>query len=285
MKRYVIPTLAIGIAMASTISSANESTDANTSEYTLTADQKRMIAAILTAPKSAPGIGLGVPTGFGASQGQAFFSIGGTSIEDVNGDNDYDGSASVGVGFGDPSEHVGVELQANIISLTNNSDDSGFGEQGSTSIKFSRNLNSDTGFAFGIENLSTWGSGLDNTDPSVYVAFTNVSTLSDNPFNPYPLSLTIGMGNERFRGLSNGERDNSIGIFGAVALAVHRQVGLVLDYNGNYFNAGASFVPMKQYPLTATLNLVNIDSVDANDGGTASGDPEFGASIGYSWSY
>ncbi|QCU89789.1 hypothetical protein [Thiomicrorhabdus sediminis] len=254
--------------------------NASAAQFELSDDQKRLIAALLTAPKSAPGIGIGVPTGFAASSGQMYFSVGGTTT--IN--NKLDGSASVGAGFGD-TEKLAMELQLNIISLTNNGQDSGFGEQGSGSIKFSHNVGKTSGVSFGAENIARWGAGLEQVDPSVYLAYTNVQPLSSNPFNPYTLSLTVGVGNERFANVNNGTKDSEIGIFGAAALAVHRQVGLILDYNGNYVSGGLSFVPMKEYPLTVTLSAVNVNGVDAADGGTATGKTEFGGSIGYSFSW
>lgn len=254
--------------------------------YELSEDQKRAIVALLTAPKAAPGIGIGVPTGFGAGQGQVFASIGGTTTEKTgNQDDGVDGSATVGMGFGDANEFVALELQANIISLTNNAPGSDFGEEGSISAKLSRNVGRTSAISVGAENISTWGDSLDGTDASAYVAFTTVKALSDNPSNPLTFSFTIGAGTERFQDLDNGVRDSAPGLFGSIALAVHRQVGIIADYNGNYASAGISLVPLRSYPLTVTLSAVNIDEESAADGGTSTGDTEFGGSVGYSWNF
>lgn len=261
------------------------SSAAKASNYKLTEEQKRLIAALLTAPKSAPGTGLSTPSGFGAGKGQLFASIGGTTTEDSNGSHDYDGSASLGAGFGDAQKFAALELQANIISLTNNSEDSGFGEQGSVSAKLSRNVGMNSGISFGVENLGTWGDIVDETDPNTYVAFTTVHALSTDPFNPLLFSFTAGLGNERFRDLRNGNQRGSVGLFASFAFAPHRQAGLIVDYNGNYVSIGASFVPLRQYPLTVTLSVVNANEVEEGDGGTTTGDAEFGASIGYSWRF
>ncbi|MDD9891904.1 MAG: hypothetical protein OXT49_00110 [Gammaproteobacteria bacterium] len=258
---------------------------ASAAAYELSEEQKRAIVALLTAPKAAPGIGIGVPTGFGAGQGQVYASIGGTTTKDASNEDDYDGSASVGIGFGDANEFVALELQANIISLTDNADDSDFGEEGSISAKLSRNVGRTSAISFGAENISTWGDSLDDTDASAYIAFTTVKALSDNPSNPLTLSFTIGAGTERFQDLDNGVRDSGPGIFGALALAVHRQVGLIADYNGNYTSVGLSLVPLRSCPLTVTLSAVNVNEVSAADGGTSTGDTEFGGSIGYSWNF
>lgn len=254
--------------------------------YQLSDEQKRIIAALLTAPKAAPGIGIGVPTGFGAGQGQVFAAIGGTTTEKANGRGEYDGSASVGFGLGDANKYAALELQANIISLTNNAPGSSFGEEGSFSAKISRVLSPTTGIAVGAENLGTWGNALKNTDPSLYVAMTHVASLSpENPFNPHTVSFTVGLGNERFEDIRDGKSERDIGLFASAALAVTRQASVIAEYNGNYINLGVSYVPMPKYPLTISLSAINAESVLAADGGTATGDREFGGSIGYSWTF
>ena len=259
---------------------------ASAAAYELSEEQKRAIVALLTAPKAAPGIGIGVPTGFGAGQGQVYAAIGGTTTE-KNGSQDdgVDGSASVGIGFGDANEFLSLELQANIISLTNNAPGSGFGEEGSISAKLSRNIGRTSAISVGAENVATWGDSIQGSDASAYVAFTTVKALSNNPSNPLTLSFTIGAGTERFQDLNSGNRDSGPGVFGSLALAVHRQVGIIADYNGNYTSAGLSLVPLRNYPLTVTLSSVNINEVSAADGGTATGEAEFGGSIGYSWNF
>lgn len=270
MKRFFIPLLALSVSMGAA--------EANEVNYTLTLEQKRLIAAMLTAPKSSPGSAVTIPSGFGAGQGQAFASIGGTRTND-----EFDGSAGFGFGLGNASETVAVELSANIISLTDNGNGSGFAEQGSTSIKLSRMVTPTSSVSIGAENATTWG--ITGTDPNFYIAYSHIQTLSSDPFNPMPLSLTIGAGNERFTEMSNGKRSDGLGVFAGVSLAFHRQAGAILDYNGNYMNFGLSLVPLPQYPVSLTLSMTNINSVDPKDGGSASGDPEFGAGLGYSWSF
>ncbi|MEP1535921.1 MAG: hypothetical protein ABJQ34_03475 [Paracoccaceae bacterium] len=250
------------------------------SQVTLSEEQKRLIEALLTAPVASPGVAIGVPSGFGAAKGQAFASIGGTTN-----DGDLDGSANVGLGFGNPSEYVGVELNANIFSLTDNGPGSGTGEQGSLSVKVTRQLTPTSSLAFGAENALVWGDETENVDPSFYLAYSNVNALSDDPLRPMLLTYTIGVGNERFGDFDNGVRTDDVGIFGAVGLAVTRRTGVILDYNGNFASAGVSFVPIVDQPLTVSLSVNNFTSVDAADGGTLSGDPEFGVSVGYSWQF
>ena len=68
----------------------------------LSADQKRAIVAILTAPKGAPGSSIDNPSGFGANWGSVFFGVGGTHVpSDERGPDadSWDGSASVGFGL------------------------------------------------------------------------------------------------------------------------------------------------------------------------------------------
>lgn len=265
--------LLAGAAMTASVASA--------ADYQLTDDQKRAIVALLTAPKAAPGIGLGVPVGFGASAGQVFASIGGVTTNNPAND-DLDGSMSLGMGFGDANEFLALEVVANIISLTDNGPNSDFGEQGTASVKLSRNVGRTSAISVGAENITSWGTGVAD-DASAYVSFSTLKALSNNPSNPLTLGVTIGAGSERFQDVSSG--GNGIGFFGSLSLAVHRQVGLIAEHNGNYASAGISLVPLRSCPLTVTLSAVNINEVSAANGGTATGDSEFGGSVGYSWNF
>ena len=273
MKTSLATLVAAGVISAATYGQA-------ANETVLTDAQKRQIAAVLTAPAASPGTAVGVPSGFGAGQGQVFASIGGTTN-----DGDLDGSANVGLGFGNASEFVALELNANVFSLTDNGPGSGVGEQGSLSAKLTRQLTPTSSLAFGAENLLVWGDETETVDPSVYLAYSKVHALSDDPLKPLLLTYTLGVGNERFGEFENGVRTNDVGIFGAVGLAVTRRTGFILDYNGNFASAGVSFVPIVDQPLTVSLSVNNFTSVDAADGGTLSGDPEFGVSVGYSWQF
>lgn len=270
--------LLAGAAMTAGVASA--------ATYQLTDAQKRSIVALLTAPKTAPGIGIGVPTGFGAQGGQVFASIGGTTTQKTTTLKDgLDGAATIGMGFGDANEFVALEVQANIISLTNNAPGSDFGEEGSASVKLSRSVGLQSAISVGAEDVTTWGNSLSNVNASAYVAFTTLKALSDNASNPLTMSFTIGAGTQRFQNVKNNVRDTNPGLFGAVSLAVHRQVSLIAEHNGNFANVGMSFVPLRSYPLVVSLSAVNVNEVSAANGGTSTGDTEFGGSLGYSWNF
>ena len=185
-----------GVIAGAAIAASGAASAAN---YQLTEEQKKAIVALLTAPKAAPGIGIGVPTGFGAQGGQIFASIGGTTTEKTATQKDgLDGAATVGMGFGDSNEFVALEVQANIISLTNNAPDSDFGEEGSVTVKLSRNIGRTSAISVGAEDIAHWGDSSDGTKASGYVAFTTFKALSDNLQNPLTFSFTIGAGTQRF---------------------------------------------------------------------------------------
>lgn len=257
----------------------------------LTESQKQTIAAMLTAPVASPGLGIGVPTAFGLGSHQMFFSIGGVSTKELaTNERDYDGSATLGMGFGDAVEFVAFEVQANVISLSDNAPGSDVGEEGSISLKLSRNVGRTSAVAVGVENAATWGDALKGTESSAYVAYTKLTALSSNASNPLTLGLTIGAGTDRFqkletKGNTNGVQDQSPGVFGAISLAVHRQVSLIAEYNGSYSNAGISFVPLRSCPLTVTFSAINLQERRRVNGGTRTGETEFGGSIGYSWNF
>ena len=235
-------------------------------------------------PIAPPAMGISIPIGYGAQGGQMFAAIGGTTTDSPAND-DLDGSAAIGIGFGNSDDFVALEVVANIISLTNNAPGSDIGEEGTFSVKLSRDIGQSSAISIGAENISTWGDATSGTNASAYVAYTKIGSLSDDQNNPLSYSLTIGLGSERFQDLDNSQRDTAPGLFAGVALAVHPQVGLVADYNGNFANVGISLIPLRSIPLGITLSAINVDEVSAADGGTTTGDTEFGGSIGYGWQF
>lgn len=242
----------------------------------LTADQKRAIVAILTAPKGAPGSSIDNPSGFGANWGSVFFGVGGTHVpSDERGpDSDsWDGSASVGFGYGDSSSVVGVEVVANIISLTDNGTDSDVGDDTSWSAKIHRMVTDTSSISVGWENFGGRGAAEEATI-NRYVAYSGFTALADDPMQPFVFSYTIGVGTERF----NRGEDSSVGVFGSVALQLTRQLAVIVDANRNGTNVGLSMVPINSVPLT-----VSVSAFDVNE--ESSENTRYGASLGYSHTF
>lgn len=257
---------AAGLALGASLFSFSSTTQA----LELTQEQKRAIAAVLTAPKGAPGSGIDNPVAFGASLGDVYFSIGGVKLPDSSSsEEDYDGSASIGVGFGDSSKVVGIEVELNLISLKDNGVDSDAGDDSNMSVKIHRQISDSSSFAVGWEGLAGRGAARDK-DISHYAAYSGFTALGKDPMNPLILSYTVGIGDGRF----NNEEKHGTAAFGSISLQVHRQVSIILDANKESNNVGLSFVPIASLPLTISLSAFDVNENN--------GDVTYGGSLGYS---
>lgn len=255
--RYAV---AVALAFAAGPAVAGSVTDLG-----LSLEQIRALNAQLTAPVAAPGIAFGSPTAFGASWGQAFAGLGGQTIS--SGEENLDGSAVLGAGIGDPYRAIGVESVVNVISLQE-----GFAEDGSWGFKAHKVLPNRAGIAIGVDDTGGWGDAREQHS-STYAAYTQVIDLEpESPKRPLSLAFNIGAGNERF-----AEPGDDVGGFASVALALHRQGSVMVDYHRGDWGLGASIVPFYRIPLVVTAGFINLAERHA--------DLEFAAGVGYLYSF
>jgi len=244
---------------------------ADLSQLGLSQSQVDALNAQLTAPAVAPGISFGSPVAFGAGWGQAFFGIGGQTEPKNNPNVDnVDGSASLGMGIGDPYTLVGLEGVVTAISLNN-----GFGEDGDVSLKLHRVLPGRSGIAIGVDNTTRWGAAK-GTKAGTYAAFTKVMDLNgDTARFPVPVAFNIGVGNGRF---AKPGSPNDVGVFGSLSVAPWRQVSFIADFDGRDANAGISVVPFPRVPMIVTLGAIHL-------GQRYNTDTEFAGGLGYLFSF
>lgn len=262
--------VACGVAAGSLISGAASA--ATLADLGLSDAQAQALLNRLNAPAASPGIAFGSPVAFGMGWGQVGVGIGGATTDDANND-DLDGSASVSFGLGDARKWVALETTANIISITNNGANSNFGEDGSFNLKLHTSLPGRAAFAVGVQNVGRWG-GAEGGSSSVYAAATKFFELSNNPNKPLPLAVNVGIGDNRFE--NNG--GDGASLFGSVAIVPHQQVSVIADWTGRDLNAGVSMVPLRQYPLTLSLGVVNLaERLGAKT--------EFAGGLGYSFRF
>jgi hypothetical protein len=231
----------------------------------LTLEQVRTLNAQLTAPIAAPGIAFGAPTAFGAGWGQAFAGLGGQTVS--VGEDDLDGSAVLGVGFGDPQRALGLEAVMNVISLQE-----GLAEDGSWGFKLHAALPHRAGIAVGVDDTGGWGDAKEQRS-SAYAVYTQVIDLSpETPKRPLSLAFNVGAGQERF-----APPGDDVAPIGSVALSLHRQASVIADYSRGELNLAASVVPMYRIPLVVTAGFINVAERNA--------DMEFAAGVGYLYSF
>lgn len=262
IRKKIVPVLALALTAAAGAARAGSIADLG-----LSLEQIRALNAQMTAPIVAPGIAFGSPTAYGAGWGQAFGGIGGQTIP-PGAEESVDGSALVGVGFGDPRRVAGFEMSMNIISLQD-----GFGDDGNWNYKLHRALPWRSAIAIGVEDTGAWGAATDRGSSS-YIAFSQAVDLTpDVPKRPLTLTYNVGGGNHRFA----DPVDRGAAAFGSVSLAWHRQASVIADWNGRDLGAAASFVPFYRMPVVVTVGFINLTERYS--------DREFAGGIGYLYQF
>ena len=206
-----------------------------------------------------PSLNFGTPSGFGAYWGNAFISASGATAGKAR-DGSVDGSISVGFGLG-TADTVGVEFSYNQGSIKN------FGSTGSVDVKAHRIVYSE-----GTNQVSVgvgWnsfaqhvGNGEPVRNSSVYGVISSYSQLQANDsYNKMPISFSAGVGGGGFR-----KDPDSIGVFAGVGIQVDPQFSIGAAWSGVGVNAGVSYVPYPEIPLTFVLT--GGDLTDSSGGGT-----------------
>lgn len=220
----------------------------------------------------APGITIGVPSGFGADFGDAFAALG---FQASTRYGSHDGGAVVGFGVGDAQRLVGLEVAF-----------SSFGSirsccRGGVSPKLHRVLGGNTSVAVGYENVLTYGhmrGEEEATDAgrSIYGSVTSILPVREDPTGFLgSVALTVGVGNGRFRResdiLAGRERWNPFAS-GGVRLA--DQASVITSWTGQDLAAGFSIVPIRGYPLFVTPSVADLTT-----------EPRFIIGVGYGLDY
>ncbi|MEO0348696.1 MAG: hypothetical protein AAF282_01450 [Cyanobacteria bacterium P01_A01_bin.15] len=222
-----------------------------------------------TSPPS-PASSFGTPSAYGANAGDAFVGLAG--ITDGK-RSDTDGSMSLGVGFGDAVDDVGVELNAGIISLD------GFAEDGQIGIKVHKIFPEadNLAVAVGWTNPITWGAA-DSAEETFYGVVTKSFDLRPEESNTMPLTVSGGIGTGSFRSTGAiAAGTNAPNFFGSVGLRVIPELSLVSSWTGSALNMGISAAPF-DVPLVLTAGVTDVTS-NTNEG------DRFSASIGYGFQF
>ena len=221
----------------------------------------------------APAITLSTPTGYGARFGQLFAGV--SVINRGRYNNNPDGSATVGFGLGDPRRAIGLDVAANVISLSDSNGQDAFAGSGNVGFKLHRILPGEIAVAVGWENALAWGDAR-NVDSSVYGVVSRAFPLQPNNYrNPMPLILSVGLGGGRFRSEQEiRNREGGLGLFASAGLQLSPQFSLLANWTGQDLNVGASFIPFLEIPFSLTLSAADLT-------GSAGDGARFALGLGY----
>ena len=225
---------------------------------------------------SAPAIGIGVPSGFGADFGDIFVGAGVQSRTRYA--DRVDGGGVLGVGLGDARRFVGLEVAVTQFGTVRSCC------RGGVSLKAHRLLPGAMGIAVGWENVAGWGEvpgeTLDGpfTDAgsSVYGALSKVFFLEPHGPNAFrTVTGTVGVGSGRFRDEDDVLDDReTVNVFGSLAVRPFEPLSLVGSWTGQDLNAGISVVPLPRAPLVITAGMADLTT-----------EPRFIVGAGFGFSY
>lgn len=238
--------------------------------------QGSAIAVLQRTPNSYAGASFGSPIAFGADWGSIGVGVYGQTLPDeLDEEEDVDGSAALVFGLGDADKYVGLETAVISSSLTDSrGSGDGFGEAGGLAFKLHTNVPGGAALAIGVIGTGRWGVAEDENESSVYANATKVFAI-DTGSTRHALVATIGVGDGAF---TDDLDDDGVNVFGSLAFYVTRQLSLIVDHTGRFTNVGLSVAPINGFPLVATLGAVNV-------GERFDSDVQFGGTLGYTFSF
>jgi len=187
---------------------------------------------------------LGIQSATTAPGGTVFASVVGTTKRDGIGPG-VDGSAVLGLGFGDADTGLGMQAIANITSI------SPFADSGSLGMKVSHRLAAfevPTYLGVSADRLVNWGdaSGLDPSYTLATTTFFDIASGGDT----YPVMATIGYGSDT----KNQNRDP--GVFIGAGIGLTKNLGVSASWSGDQVHLGAAVVldGLENVTLTAALD-------------------------------
>jgi hypothetical protein len=186
-----------------------------------------------------------IPVGYGADNNTVFLS--GSYQESVREDEGSVGAGGIGIGIGDATEAVGLELSYALETA----EEEDFGE-GGFNAKLHRRFGRDASIALGWNGFLNIGRN--DFEQSKYGVLTKVFRTQESLDQFFSrVAVTVGVGDGQFR--SNGAvdaGDNNINVFGNVAVRVVRPVSFIAEWTGQDLALGLSIAPFKNIPFVIT---------------------------------
>ncbi len=220
--------------------------------------------------RASPSITIINPSAYGASWGSAGIGFG---FQDrVRFRNQADGVIGIGFGLGNPFKNIGAQIGISLVDVSSPFSD------GAINLKLHRRLPQDFAVAIGVQGLATWG----NTDggSSVYGVVTKRFKLRKDRSKAFSeIYTTAGVGGGQFRSEFNINNSNeTLGIFGSLAVKILDPVGFVAEWSGQDLTIGIPLVLFRKLPLVIVPALTDIT-------GTAGDGTRFIFGFGYTFSF
>ncbi|MBE9047362.1 hypothetical protein IQ255_23675 [Pleurocapsales cyanobacterium LEGE 10410] len=220
--------------------------------------------------RASPSITIINPSGYGASWGSAGIGLG--YQDRVRFIDQADGVIGLGFGLGNSQKSLGAQVGISLVDVSSPFRD------GAINLKLHRRLPQDSSVAIGVQGLTKWG----DTDggSSVYGVATKRFKLKRDRTKPFSeIYTTVGIGGGQFRSeadINNG--NETVGVFGSLAIKVAQPVGFVAEWSGQDLTIGVPLVLFRRLPLVVVPALTDIT-------GSAGDGARFIFGFGYSFSF
>ena len=220
--------------------------------------------------RTSPSITIINPSGYGASWGNAGIGFG--YQERVRFIDQSDGVIGLGFGLGNARKNIGAQVGISLVDVSAPFRD------GAINLKLHRRLPEDFSVAIGVQGLTTWG----ETDggSSVYGVATKRFKLRQDRTKPFSeVYTTVGLGGGQFRSesdINNG--DETVGVFGSVAVKAFQSVGFVTEWTGQDLTIGVPLVLFRNLPVVIVPAVTDIT-------GSAGDGARFVLGFGYTFSF
>lgn len=208
-------------------------------------------------PEGSPGTSALVPSAFGGKFGA--IGIGVAYQNRVRYSRAHsDGLLGMVVPLGDPYHSLGVDVTLNFLDLSR------FGDRSSADVKLHLRRGG-TAIAIGYERALI--NGFSDGDRSLYLVGSHILNLKPARSQSFSrLTLNAGIGTGRYRTEKDVFADRKkLGVFGSAAINLCPQASVFGEWTGQDADAGLSFSPLPDRPLTITVAATDIGR-SAGDG-------------------
>jgi hypothetical protein len=218
-----------------------------------------------------PSSTINTPTAYGQRWGDLYAGVG--YQDRIRYDDWSDGVAAMGLGLGNPSRYVGLDVALSLLDTYTE-----FGKDRSLSVKLHRQLPYRTAIAVGHENL--WHTDGTDGGSSRYVVVSKVLLFRDRPTAPLgSMVVNLGLGNDRFLPETQFARGaDGVNAFGSVGVRLVRPVNAVANWTGQDLALGLSIAPVRTWPLVITPAVMDVT-------GRAGDGARFSVSAGLSYNF
>lgn len=190
-----------------------------------------------------PALSINIPVGFGADQNTVFLSS--TYQSATRTDDDSTFHSGIGIGLGNASKTVGLELSYS-QDTDNNFGDGGF------NAKLHKRFTPDFAGSLGWNGFLN--TGRNDYEHSLYGALTKVFRTRESLDKSFSrIAVTAGVGTNQFRSdAAVRAGNNDINAFGNITVRVARPVSFITEWSGQDLGVGVSIAPFENFPLVIT---------------------------------